>query len=149
MLEESWESALQQLRRMEAFVKESNPGRQQSIINGEGGRNSYLMELHGDFARCYEKLGNPSEASKHRDAANALWEVRERTWTRQDMENEGQVNLIAAIQYALQTSGADGGLEAPLGWMNQAWVREPVEDEGGPVAQEGENGHLERSEDQP
>ena len=72
LLEESWGNALQQLRRIKAFVQESNPGIQQSTISGKWGRNSYLMELHRDFARCYEKLGMPDEANKHRDAANAL-----------------------------------------------------------------------------
>ncbi|KLP03470.1 uncharacterized protein FFB20_12472 [Fusarium fujikuroi] len=122
MLDQSWESALQQLRRIQTFISESNPERQQSIIDSKG-RNSYLVDLHRDFARCYEKLGKMGEARKHYDTADALREQRERNWTRQDFENEGMANLIYAMNYAVQSSG----LEAYPGWRSPAWVREEIE----------------------
>lgn len=78
------------------------------------------MELHQELAKCYTNLGNNGKADEHRKLYKDLNQQREKSWTRFDMENEGLINTLAAIQYALQQAHFG---PTPEGWMQQFWER--------------------------
>jgi hypothetical protein len=119
MAESNWDDAIKQLHLVQKYI-EFNPGAFQSIIH-DTGRNSYLMELQQELAKCHR-----NKANEHQQLYERLYEEREKTRTHSDMEKEGDINMIAAMSYALQT--ADLGV-APDGFKRQVFERVPVDQE--------------------
>lgn len=118
MLENGWESALKQLQLIEKFV-ESNPERYHSILHQDGPY-SYLLQLHSDFEKCYKNLGDPKQARIHHEEYKKLLQKRKTMMaTKKERQRRGLENMLAAIEYAIQTSGTTG----PQGYKNQTFER--------------------------
>ncbi|KAF1996406.1 hypothetical protein P154DRAFT_566142 [Amniculicola lignicola CBS 123094] len=121
--EANWASSIHHLTQIATTLR-ANPTTFSSIINGSGGPNSYMIDLHQELARCFREKCDVEKADHHERLAQRLYEKREKGWTKKDRDKEELVNMLAAMQYALQTAELGDG---PQGWAQQRFERRSVD----------------------